>query len=586
MKAQRTRALVGAGIAAAMAAITFASPVQANTTILGHNGNILFTSTRDFQVETPSLRGVPTGCFSPSDCADELYSMGPDGSNPTRLTNNTVDDDSGAWLPADGSRIAFERHNDATGYDILSMGGDGSSPIQLTSDAGNEFDPSYSPDGSRIAFAGPVDESVPLSSNSAGNRLFPPSEGQQIYVMPAAGETAGAPQPLLSQDQIGVPSGLGTTLDGKPSWSPDGTKIAFSRFTIEELTLSIDDADANLVPVFGLIFDMSIYIAPADGSAPATSLEAGAPCSTTKMGLTDARSLVRSLRAALASGNTPSIQSRLILPGCNLDNDPAWSPDGTKIAVTREGITQGPAVKGTRLLIGGQDLGDIAVIPVGNPAAAVNLSDPTEPADCDALNGPVLCSTDEAPTWSPDGTKIAFDSNRQSATDGSRASTCGDPETGIPNGACDSEIWVMNADGSGLTQLTNNSFDDLRPDWQRVTPPTPATPVQTASPQKPAVGVAGVRRACVSSSFHVRFRVSTASSTVKSVVVKLDGRRIKSTSKGSFTLTINGKKLSAGRHRLTITATNAAGQVTTTRKTFSVCKAVKPRRKAAPRFTG
>jgi hypothetical protein len=129
--------------------------------------------------------------------------------------------------------------------------------------------------------------------------------------------------------------------------------------------------------------------------------------------------------------------------------------------------------------------------------------------------------------------------------------------------------------------------NDINPDWQRIPPTPPATPpAQPAAPVKPKVGVAGVRRACVSSTFHVRFRVSTANSSVKRVVVKLDGHRIRSTSKGSFTLTINGKKLKAGRHRLTITATNAAGQVTTTRRTFSVCKAAKPRRKAAPRFTG
>ena len=59
------------------------------------------------------------------------------------------------------------------------------------------------------------------------------------------------------------------------------------------------------------------------------------------------------------------------------------------------------------------------------------------------------------------------------------------------------------------------------------------------------------------------------------------GPWIKSTTKGSFTLTINGKKLKSGRHRLTITATDSAGHVTTTRKSFSVCKAAKPRRNSS-----
>jgi Tol biopolymer transport system component len=47
-------------------------------------------------------------------------------------------------------------------------------------------------------------------------------------------------------------------------------------------------------------------------------------------------------------------------------------------------------------------------------------------------------AADEGPVWSPDGSKIVFNSNR----DG------------------DHEIFVMNADGSGQTQLTNNTVDD------------------------------------------------------------------------------------------------------------------------------
>lgn len=50
---------------------------------------------------------------------------------------------------------------------------------------------------------------------------------------------------------------------------------------------------------------------------------------------------------------------------------------------------------------------------------------------------------DESPSWSPDGLKIAFDSDR----DGSRA------------------IYIMNADGSNVTQLTNVAEQDKEPDW-------------------------------------------------------------------------------------------------------------------------
>jgi len=54
---------------------------------------------------------------------------------------------------------------------------------------------------------------------------------------------------------------------------------------------------------------------------------------------------------------------------------------------------------------------------------------------------------DDDPAWSPDGSKIAFHSDRDLGEDMS-------------------EIYVMNADGSGQTNLTNNAAYDTSPDWQ------------------------------------------------------------------------------------------------------------------------
>ena len=51
---------------------------------------------------------------------------------------------------------------------------------------------------------------------------------------------------------------------------------------------------------------------------------------------------------------------------------------------------------------------------------------------------------DQAPSWSPDGTKIAFTSERHG---------------GI------SEIFVMNADGTLQTRLTRNLIPDYLPAW-------------------------------------------------------------------------------------------------------------------------
>jgi uncharacterized repeat protein (TIGR01451 family) len=96
------------------------------------------------------------------------------------------------------------------------------------------------------------------------------------------------------------------------------------------------------------------------------------------------------------------------------EHDPAFSPDGSKIAYTR-----GPTT----------DRDDIWVMNADGTGQT------------DLTPGGPGNETDAA--WSPDGTKIAFESNR--------------------NGNL--EIWVMNADGSNPTNLTNSPGQDYEPAW-------------------------------------------------------------------------------------------------------------------------
>jgi hypothetical protein len=107
-----------------------------------------------------------------------------------------------------------------------------------------------------------------------------------------------------------------------------------------------------------------------------------------------------------------------------------------------------------------------------------------------------------------------------------------------------------------------------------------------AKPAAPSIAVAGVRRACVSSSsVAVRFTVR-APGKLKSVTVSLDGKKIKTTTKSRFTLRIDTKKLKSGKHTLRTVATDQAGTRKTSTRTIAVCAAAKPRHQAGPRFTG
>lgn len=67
----------------------------------------------------------------------------------------------------------------------------------------------------------------------------------------------------------------------------------------------------------------------------------------------------------------------------------------------------------------------------------------------------------------------------------------------------------------------------------------------------------------------------------------LDGKRLRTKNKTSFTLKINVRKLKPGRHVLRIRTTDGAGNTTSTRRTITRCakRAAKPHR-VAPRFTG
>jgi len=129
----------------------------------------------------------------------------------------TSPNNSPAWSP-DGSKIAFAGAG-AEGYDLYVMNADGTGLTRLTDHAGDEAAPAWSPDGSRIAFA----------YDDLGEAEYRTS----VVVVDADG--SGWTELATRQNE---------TVKG-PTWSPDGNAIAFSVITGDQHELYVMRADGG-----------------------------------------------------------------------------------------------------------------------------------------------------------------------------------------------------------------------------------------------------------------------------------------------------------------------------------------------------
>jgi len=293
--------------------------------------------------------------------------------------------------PAGPERIAFVSRR-ADNVDVYVVHADGTRERRLTEHPGRDEAPAWSPDGSRIAFVSNRDH--------AGDAL----RDYELYVMAAD----GSGERRLTDDRLG---------QGRPQWLRDGRiVVTVCGEDLRTCRLEAVHPDDGRREPFGAATPQAALfggsVSP-DGSLLAYAQPA-------EGAFWDARSFDVWLDA-VAGGQA----RRLTIDPAN-DWGPDWSPEGGHIAFVSDRDRLG------RCLF--HDC-------VGH-APEIYVMDAHGENERRLTRNP---ASDGSPTWSPDGTRIAF--------------------ARIPSESSHYDVHVMNADGGCETRITTGRAWEWQPDW-------------------------------------------------------------------------------------------------------------------------
>jgi TolB protein len=279
--------------------------------------------------------------------------------------------------------------------------------------------------------------------------------GAALALLLAGGASHGAPQPAptiafsttgLPPERIYTirPDGSGRVLlsrfrpyrtilgESRPSWSPDGRELAFIRYS-----KCPRDPYASCFEVFARRADGAGARRITRISAGETSNSGDSDPAWSPAG--DSIAFVRTRHAKTDQGGTSAslyiVSSRggpirRVTHDETYDQMPAWRPDRTAILFVRNPPNEfGEDQLKSRLMLVAPDGSGVRPFPRG-------------------IRG-------SHPAWSPDGRRVAFTSYRDR-----NGRQCG-------RDYCRwlGELYVMNADGTGLRRLTRNRLDDRGATW-------------------------------------------------------------------------------------------------------------------------